>query len=482
MSAPPLAVELFRPPEFRMHIALEDFTRTSHQLAFRFRADGLRFSTSIWYGSANLVQLESRFGRATMEKIYFHIAAGEMMTLYSLAPESADFGPLARHYTPAFESLWRTLFRKIWAQWRFENDEPDYEGPAIALAGDEDAVPAASRAGFSQPAVETLAFCGGGKDSLVTLKLLERAGIAHDAYLYSHSIYGKQDVQHRLIDELLGYCAPLEVRRTWIQDEFSTAPVLELHPDIQARTVTAAETPCSLFAALPVALQHGYRYLVVGHERSSDSSQMTWDETGEEINHQWGKSLEAEILLNIYVQSELVSDVCYFSLLKPVYDVLICNLLIDDLDAVRKTHSCNQQKPWCMRCAKCAYVWLHYMAWLPREFVDDMFGINPLDLDENQFTYRQLLGMEEHMPFECVGEVDEVRLAFEACRRKGVTGRAMAIYLSEVGALDDRAFNAMLERYTSVTLDRAGLPPFFAERVGPLLESAARSTRSRLQR
>jgi UDP-N-acetyl-alpha-D-muramoyl-L-alanyl-L-glutamate epimerase len=465
-----------------MHIALDQFSRSRHQLAFCFRADDMRFSTTLWYGSADLVALESRFGRAIMEKIYFHIAASEMMALYSLAPRSADFGPLAGHHTPAFESLWRALFWKIWAQWRFENDRPDYRGPEIAMAADGVAVQPASRAGLPAPEVATLAFCGGGKDSLVTSKLLERAGVAHDAYLYSHSIYGKPDIQHRLIDDLLGHCAPVAVRRTWIQDEFSTAPVLALHPDIDVRTVTAAETPCSLFGALPLALEHDYRYFVVGHERSSDSGQMVWELTGEEINHQWGKSLEAELLLNSYVQSELLADLSYFSPLKPIYDILICNLLNDSLGAVKHTHSCNQQKPWCMRCPKCAYVWLQYMAWLPRPLVESMFDENPLDLADNQLIYRQLLGLEEHMPFECIGEVDEARLAFAACHHKGVTGQAMTMYLNEVGALDGREYNAMLERYTTVTLERAALPPPFAERIGPLLEAAAHATRARLAR
>ena len=59
-------------------------------------------------------------------------------------------------------------------------------------------------------------------------------------------------------------------------------------------SVTAAETPASLFGALPLALARGCTELVVAHERSADVGNLVWDRTGEEINHQWGKSLEAE--------------------------------------------------------------------------------------------------------------------------------------------------------------------------------------------
>ena len=45
-------------------------------------------------------------------------------------------------------------------------------------------------------------------------------------------------------------------------------------------------------------------------------------------------------------------------------------------------------------------------------------GQNLLELPENQLSFRQLLGLEAHTPFECVGGVPEARLAFELCCRK----------------------------------------------------------------
>ena len=45
-----------------------------------------------------------------------------------------------------------------------------------------------------------LVLCGGGKDSLVTMRLLERAGIDYDAFIYSHSTYGRGQAQHLLVD------------------------------------------------------------------------------------------------------------------------------------------------------------------------------------------------------------------------------------------------------------------------------------------
>ncbi|MEM9487550.1 MAG: hypothetical protein AAGC55_00330 [Myxococcota bacterium] len=461
---------------------LHEISRSRHQLALSFAFGDLRFATTVWYGDADLLELEQTHGRESMDRIYFHIAAAEMMAVISLRPDRVDFGEYSRYVTDRFAALWTTLFDKIWAQWRYENDLPDYRGPALSASTDSDgakANPLAIPPG--QPgAPDVLCFCGGGKDSLAAMALLESGDIPYDAYVYTHTVYGAHPPQRAIIAQLLERCAPRAVRKTWVQDELLSAPVLELYPELGITTLCAAETPCSIFAALPVALARGYRYLVLAHERSADTGQMVWDKTGEDINHQWGKSLDAEVLLNGYVNDELVSGLGYFSLLKPIYDVLICNLLAEHLDAVPATHSCNIAKPWCQRCPKCAYVWLHYMAWLPHDVVTPMFSENLFDLDENQLTYRQLLGLEDRLPFECIGQVGEVRLAFEVCRRRGVRGRAMDIFLAEVGPISGSDFTALVDHYLTIAPEQGALPGRFAEVILPQLAAIAERTRERL--
>ena len=112
-----------------------------------------------------------------------------------------------------------------------------------------------------------------------------------------------------------------------------------------------------------------------------------------------------------------------FHLLRPVYDVNVFALLNRDLDAVPSTHSCAQHKPWCGRCAKCIYVWMNYVAWLPAETVAACFEANLFDVPENRQLLRKMLGLESYKPTDCVGTVSEARLAFAMCRAKGVGGR-----------------------------------------------------------
>ncbi|MGH9380473.1 MAG: hypothetical protein ACRD2Z_07650, partial [Thermoanaerobaculia bacterium] len=178
-----------------------------------------------------------------------------------------------------------------------------------------------------------------------------------------------------------------------------------------------------------------------------------------------------------YVRAELVTDLSYFSLLKPLSDVVIFHLLGDHLDAVGRTHSCNIRKPWCEECAKCAYVWISCLAYLPPEVVLPLFRSNLLDNPANEVWFRQMLGLEDYTPFECVGQADEARLAFELARCRGVTGRAMTIFEREVPPID---VDEIIARRCGVDPAHSAMPHKIAERVMPLLLNAGQRAHDRL--
>ena len=454
-------------------LRIVDFARSAHQLSFVCAIGEHRFATSIWYDDVDLVELEDRFGADLLRRVYFHAVAFESMKLCSLAPDAFDLGPFADQHTPELEALWREVLVNVWGQWRYENDRPSYDGPAF-VGHDGAATPGAGAVDAGP--VEVLAFCGGGKDSLLSLRLLEHAGVPYSTLQYSSSVYGRADLQHELIGALLDHCGPTARHRQWVYDDFLDAPVTDLAREFGVATITAAETPASIFAALPYALAHGYTYLCLAHEKSADRGNLVWDATGEEINHQWGKSAEAEQLINRYLGDHLLANVQYFSILKPIHDPLIFSMLTHDLDAFAATHSCNVKKPWCKRCPKCAYVWLNAQAYLPPEVVDVMFGENLFDLPENLLSFRQMLGLEAHTPFECIGQVDEVRLAFELCHRRGRCGTAMDVYLREARLTDPAP---AVETYCSVD-HRTCIPHPARQRMLSQMDTAADLARERI--
>ncbi len=451
--------------------------RSRHQLKLNYGIDDLAFSTTYWYEGVDLYALEDKYGQQILEKIYFHILVFEANKLLSLGPNCVDPGPYASYCNPELNQIWQTIGHKVWAQWRYQHNRSDYQLPGLSSAESTEA-PVISAARIDSPRTAVLSFCGGGKDSLVSLKILEAAGIPYDTYAYAHSIYGNAAHQHQLIENLLEHANPGQQIHHWISDDFVDSPVLQLHTEYGIEHILAAETPASIFGVLPVALAYGHTQIALAHERSADQGNLIWEQTGEDVNHQWGKSLEAEILLNTYVQDHLIQNFHYFSLLKPLYDVLIFNFLPAYPEAVAQTHSCNLKKPWCARCPKCAYVWVNYMAYLDPEKVNAIFeGQNLFDLPENQLAFRQMLGLEDHTPFECIGQIAEVQLAFELCHRKGLTGQAMQIYLNDVEKPD---FKAVLAKYTRIDFALTQIPAQIAAKVEPIMQQKAVQVRQQI--
>ncbi|MFO0630430.1 MAG: hypothetical protein U0325_33055 [Polyangiales bacterium] len=454
-------------------LVLEHIGWARHQLTARWRLGALSFHTAYWYPDTDLVALTARYGRDVMERVHLHTALFEALKLTSLRPAALDLGPYARHHTAALEALVRAVHHGVWAQWRYENDLPHE-----ALAPFAHAPRAAAATPVARPAVapEVLLFCGGGKDSLVAMKLLERAEIPYASLGYAASAYGPAAPQHALLDGLLDLGAPTRRHRQTVLDDATDAPVLALHGEaFGTRSVTAAETPSSIFAALPIALDRGYSHLVLGNEASANRGNLRWDRTGEEVNHQWGKSLAAERLLDAYVRAELVADLGVFSVLMPLHDVLIFELLRRDEAAVGRTHSCNVRKPWCRRCPKCAYVWLGLRAHLDPRTTDAVFGEDLLEVPENEAHFRGLCGLDAHVPFECVGRVEESRLALALCAARGLLGPRGAALAAALPPA------ALVPELFTAALDHAAIPAKFAAALAPLMRAAEVSARDRVE-
>ncbi len=464
-------------PAYAQTLSLDDITWGGPQLQVGWRVDHLAFSTALWYETVDFDDLAASYGAEAVDAIAFHIALFEIN-------KGVSFGPTSLHIperwkallSPGLLQLWQTVVRRVWAQWRYEHDLPDYSGPAPLhtdlrpVEGLELRLPAAT--------TDNLWFCGGGKDSLLASHMLDTMGEPYESLAYAHSIYGRVAPQIELIDRLVDTSKSAMKHRIYMYDTSTDLPLRELSPYRNARYVLAAETPASLFATLPIALTHGHRNLLLAHERSANVGNLVWGVTGEDVNHQWGKSLEAEALLGAYIKENLIPELNYFSVLQPVHDALIFASLREVSDRIPAAHSCNVAKPWCMRCPKCAYVWICYKAWLPWGPVDETFAAtNLLDLEENQMSFRQMLGLEQHTPFECIGQIDETRLAFVLARARGLDGAAMA-FIDEVPEFDA---NAALDRYLAVDRTLHRIPQPLGAAIVAFFEGQAEGARSYAQ-
>src|SRR5262249_53407821 len=172
-------------------LRLVDVHRGADQIVASCALDDLRFHVTVWYEDVDLAALARRYGDEAIERIAVHIALFQLNAACSLRPEVIELGRYARYLTDDLVRLWRTVFRHGGCRVQSDPARPPSAGPRFV---DPVAPPPAPLRAPDGP-VELLAFCGGGKDSLVALKLLERAGLPFATLGYAHSIYGAAEPQ-----------------------------------------------------------------------------------------------------------------------------------------------------------------------------------------------------------------------------------------------------------------------------------------------
>lgn len=410
-------------------IKVDQWNLHEHHLDIQYSADQFKFSTKIFYHDISFSTLIAQYSKSVIDQIAAHIAFFEGMKLCSLFPQHYDIATIANHLSSAALDIFAQVYSGVFAQHWYENQITDYPGPQIVYPG--------QRLGQSQP-IEVLGDprtvlmgCGGGKDSILAMKILQEAEIPFASMQYAHSTYGKLDTQHQLIAEVLDCVTPTRRHQISIYDDFAHHPFLPLYFPKNSG-ITVPETPVSVFESLFLSLYWGYSYLSLAHEKSANTGNLYWAEINGEVNHQWGKSFDAEMLLNRFIQQNLLSNFTYFSILQPIYDFRIFKNLARHPEVLSKIHSCNVQKPWCKKCAKCAYVWLGLMATFPPEQIDSIFHKNFFDDPDLLQIFKQMLGLTEHTPFECIGEIDETRLNIKKCLEKGLSGQVLDLFQTTI--------------------------------------------------
>lgn len=245
-----------------------------------------------------------------------------------------------------------------------------------------------------------LVLIGGGKDSLVSVDLLERAG--REITLFAVNPKGPiLSTAERSGHALIG------VRRT-LDPEMVR---LSREPGYYNGHVPSTAIN-SVIAAL-AALLYGFDTIILSNERSASEGNIAFD--GREANHQHSKSLDFERLIGQTLTRATGGSLDYFSLLRPYSEARIAQLFARTARYDDVFSSCNvnfrlagNDGPlWCGKCPKCHFVFLILAPWMTRERLVAIFGQNVLDETGNIPAYRELTGLAGHKPWECVGEILE---------------------------------------------------------------------------
>lgn len=453
--------------EFQINtIRIDHLSIHEHHLEILYSADQFQFATKIFYHELSFSRLIATYSRPLIDRIAAHIALFEGMKLCSLYPQFYDISQIAEHLQAPVLDLFVQIYQGVFAQHWYENQVQNYPSPDFIYPKAELGKPSPQAVVASNSTI--LTGCGGGKDSILAMKILEESSLDFASMQYSHSIYGKADTQHQLIDQVLATVNPVKRYKISIYDDFNDFSFIPLYfPDLSG--ITAPETPVSIFESLFILLDGGYTHLCLAHEKSANTGNLFWEDLGKPVNHQWGKSFAAEQLLNAFIRENLLSNVRYFSLLQPIYDYRIFHNFSRYAEILPQIHSCNIQKPWCKKCPKCAYVWLGLMAFVEPKLVNAVFQDNLFDDSSLLPIYQEMIGLSAHTPFECIGEIDESRLMMRRCLEKGLTGQALDLFRQAVLSELSLDWNQLEQKYNSVYGQDHAIPDWIFARIKPKL-------------
>ncbi len=255
---------------------------------------------------------------------------------------------------------------------------------------------------------------GGGKDSITTAEILKKNNEEFETWTVGDYPFfapmlqkiGKKHLKvQRKIDPKLF--------------ELNESGALNGHVPISA--VLA-------FLGVASAILRGKQNVILSNENSANDPNLEWN--GVPINHQYSKSLEFEADFQSYVHDHISSDVHYFSFLRPLSELRIADIFCKHfLEKYEKDFSsCNtnfritdgvNEWRWCEKCPKCAFVFILFAPFVEREKLIQIFGKN-LFVDESLYPiFAQLLGQKDTKPFECVGEIEEVKRALQLAKETG---------------------------------------------------------------
>jgi hypothetical protein len=158
----------------------------------------------------------------------------------------------------------------------------------------------------------------------------------------------------------------------------------------------------------------GFDAVAMSNEHSASVPNLKID--GIEINHQFSKSFEFEQMFSEYIANLITPSVTYFSLLRPLSEIEIARRFSNHPAYFGIFRSCNtafrqsraaRGRYWCCDCPKCRFVFLALSPFVAKPELIRIFGRNLLDDETQRNGFAELCGLQDHKPFECVGETSE---------------------------------------------------------------------------
>ena len=385
---------------------------------FDFRMGGVEFHPTALVERRPFLDMEC----ADIDRLVFDIGMVELVSYWKCAcPPTVRV--LCGGLTEAQVAFWKKLYWNGLGEFYYTNgiSEMPEAFMQFGVVGRADGTPQSSEFGTNDcvsqlrpPTFDLgtyLVPVGGGKDSVVTLELLRRAGKSIRPLIMNPrgATVECARVAGFPMDEAL------VIRRT------IDPTLLELNKQGYLNGHTPFSAMLAFYTRLASVLS-GVPNVALSNENSANESTVA----GSYVNHQYSKSLEFEDDFRAYAP-----DFRYFSFLRPLSELQIAMLFSRFTQYHDVFRSCNvgsKQDIWCGHCAKCLFAYIILSPFIAPERLNQIFGKPLLDDLTLEHEFLQLIGEAETKPFECVGTVSEVRQALAmTIRRWYKTGRRPAL-------------------------------------------------------
>ena len=278
---------------------------------------------------------------------------------------------------------------------------------------------------------------GGGKDSIVSLELLNEEKENNLCFLFQRNIYPKNMPSYNTID-VAGYT----LKKTVIFNAEIDPLLLQLNNEgfLNGHVPLSSQLA---FAAYIMAYLNNKKFIIVSNEASSNEGNIQ----NTNVNHQYSKSYEFESDFREYTKKYLLKRIEYY-----ILEIQIAKLFSKYPKYFNVFRSCNlssknNNTSWCGNCPKCLFIYIILSPYIDLDILNNIFKKNLLDDTKLLDTFKGLLGSTTNKPFECVGTYQEVQYACTKTIQKLTNNRQTLPYLLEYYKNNYEEYVIDLEHY-----------------------------------
>jgi UDP-N-acetylmuramoylalanine--D-glutamate ligase len=254
---------------------------------------------------------------------------------------------------------------------------------------------------------------GGGKDSIVTGELFKENNHEFDGFII------ETEREYPIANEVMEV---MEIKGIKVRRKLDPK-IFGKHPESYNGHIPISAI--FAFIGLLTACLYDYSYFVVSNEYSSNFGNLEYK--GLTINHQWSKSQEFEEMFQSYTNKFIGRGITYFSAIRPFYEIRIVEMFTKYPKYFKHFSSCNNaykvhkersDQHWCNSCAKCVFIYTLLSAYLEPDELEKIFGENLFDREDLLQDFKDILGLGNIKPFDCVGTFDECQTALKFAEPK----------------------------------------------------------------